>query len=41
MPYNPEFAKVLERYIGQTEHEGHNYFVLIMEELIEWINIVC
>jgi len=32
MSYNPEFAKVLEKYIGQTEHKGHMYFVLTMEE---------
>ena len=30
--YNPEFAELLEKYIGQTEHEGHMYFVLTMEE---------
>ena len=30
--YDPEFANLLEKYIGHTEHEGHNYFVLTMEE---------
>jgi len=30
--YNAEFAQVLQKYIGQTEHDGHMYFVLTMEE---------
>tara|TARA_R110001599_G_scaffold95623_1_gene247950 strand:+ start:9994 stop:10215 length:222 start_codon:yes stop_codon:yes gene_type:complete len=32
MPFNPEFADLLEKYIGQVEYEGHNYFVLTMKE---------
>ena len=30
--YDPEFGELLQKYIGHTEHEGHNYFVLTMEE---------
>ena len=30
--YNPEFAEILSKYIGQIEYEGHPYFVLTMEE---------
>ena len=32
MSYNPEFAELIEKYISQTEYEGHMYFVLTMEE---------
>ena len=30
--FNPEFADVMAKYISHTDHEGHNYFVLTMEE---------
>ena len=29
---NQEYAELIEKYIGQTEYDGHMYFVLTMEE---------
>ena len=32
MTFNPEYASLLEKYIGYEEFEGYKYYILTMKE---------